>query len=54
MDVAALADVRQQIVRLGMVPATSPPPDKLQSMISSEIERWAKVIRQAGLAGSEG
>ena len=53
-DVAALADVRQQIVRLGMVPATSPPPDKLQSMISSEIERWAKVIRQAGLAGSEG
>ena len=53
-ELQGLADIRQQIVRLGMVPATSPPPDKLQSMIGSEIERWAKVIRQAGLAGSEG
>jgi tripartite-type tricarboxylate transporter receptor subunit TctC len=53
-EVQDLADVRQQIVRLGMVPVMSPPPDKLQGLISSEIERWAKVIRQAGLAGSEG
>ncbi len=53
-DVQGLADVRQQIIRLGMVPVTSPPPDKLPGLISSEIERWAKVIRQAGLAGSEG
>jgi len=53
-DVQGLADVRQQIIRLGMVPVTSPPPDKLPGLISSEIERWAKVIRQAGLAGSGG
>ena len=53
-EVQDLADVRQQVVRLGMVPVMSPPPDKLQGLISSEIERWAKVIRQAGLAGSEG
>jgi len=53
-EVQDLADVRQQIVRLGMVPVMSPPPDKLKALISSEIERWAKVIRQAGLAGSEG
>jgi len=53
-ELQRLPDIRQQIVRLGMVPATSPPPDKLPSMIGSEIERWAKVIRQAGLAGSEG
>ena len=54
LEVQALANVRERIVRLGMVPATSAPPDKLQGMISSEIERWAKIIRQAGLAGSEG
>jgi tripartite-type tricarboxylate transporter receptor subunit TctC len=53
-EVHAIADVRQQIVRLGMVPAPSPPPDRLRSFVSSEIERWGKAIRQAGLAGSEG
>ena len=37
-----------------MVPGVSPPPDKLQDLINAEIERWGKIIRQAGLAGSEG
>jgi len=53
-EVQDLSDVRQQIIQLGMVPHISPPPDKLRDMISSEIELWAKVVRQAGLAGSEG
>jgi tripartite-type tricarboxylate transporter receptor subunit TctC len=53
-EVQGLPDVQQQIVRLGMVPHISPPPDKLRDIISSEIQLWAKVIRQAGLAGSEG
>jgi tripartite-type tricarboxylate transporter receptor subunit TctC len=53
-DVMSLPDVQQQIVRLGMVPHISPPPDKLRDIITSEIQLWAKVIRQAGLAGSEG
>lgn len=53
-DVETLTEVRQQVIRLGMVPGVSPPPDQLQAFIRSEIERWGKVIRQAGLAGSEG
>jgi len=53
-EVQDLSDIRQQIIRLGMVPTISPPPDKLRDIISSEIELWARVIRQAGLAGSEG
>jgi tripartite-type tricarboxylate transporter receptor subunit TctC len=53
-EVQDLSDIQQQIVRLGMVPHISPPPEKLRDIISSEIELWAKVIRQAGLAGSEG
>jgi tripartite-type tricarboxylate transporter receptor subunit TctC len=52
--VESQADVRQQVTRLGMVPGESPPPDQLQAFIRAEIERWGKVIRQAGLAGSEG
>jgi tripartite-type tricarboxylate transporter receptor subunit TctC len=53
-EVQDLSDIREQIIRLGMVPQISPPPEKLRDIISSEIELWAKVIRQAGLAGSEG
>jgi tripartite-type tricarboxylate transporter receptor subunit TctC len=53
-EIQDLSDIRQQIIGLGMVPQISPPSDKLRGIISSEIEFWARVIRQAGLAGSEG
>jgi tripartite-type tricarboxylate transporter receptor subunit TctC len=51
--VAALPDVQQQIVKLGMIPGGTAPPEKLQGFINSEIERWGKVVQQAGLAGTE-
>ena len=51
--VAALPDVQQQIVKLGMIPGGTAPPEKLQGFINSEIERWSKVVQQAGLAGTE-
>jgi tripartite-type tricarboxylate transporter receptor subunit TctC len=46
-------EVQQQIIRTGMVPAASPAPEDLQPFINSEIVRWGKVVRQAGIAGSE-
>ena len=50
-----LADdtVRAKMLTLGMVPQSSPPPDKLQAFISAEQARWAQVVRDAGLAGTE-
>ena len=51
--VAALPDVQQQIIRLGMIPGGASSPEELQRFINSEIARWAKVVTQAGLAGSE-
>jgi tripartite-type tricarboxylate transporter receptor subunit TctC len=51
--IVALPDIQQQIIKLGMVPADSAPPDKLQDFINAEMTRWGKVVRQAGLAGSE-
>jgi tripartite-type tricarboxylate transporter receptor subunit TctC len=51
--VMAVPDVQQQIIRLGMVPAASASPEKLQDFINSEMTRWAKVVQQAGLAGTE-
>ena len=45
--------VRKQMIALGMVPQSSPPPDKLQDFIDAEQARWGQVVKDAGLAGSE-
>jgi hypothetical protein len=47
-------DVQQQIIKLGIVPVVSEPPEMLQAYINSEMMRWRSVVRQVGLAGSEG
>jgi tripartite-type tricarboxylate transporter receptor subunit TctC len=52
-SVAALPDIQQQIIKLGMIPGGSTTPEQLQRFINSEMERWGKVVQQAGLAGSE-
>jgi tripartite-type tricarboxylate transporter receptor subunit TctC len=52
-DILTESDVQEQISKLGMVPAPNRPPAELQGFIDSEIVRWAKVVQQAGLAGSE-
>jgi hypothetical protein len=31
----------------------SPSVEALQAFVKSEIERWGKVVRQAGIAGSQ-
>lgn len=51
--VLAQDDLRKQIVELGMVPAKSPSPAHLQEFINAERLHWGKVVKQAGLAGSE-
>jgi len=51
--VLASPDVQQQIIRLGIVPAQPASPAGLQKYINSEMERWGKVVQQAGLAGTE-
>jgi tripartite-type tricarboxylate transporter receptor subunit TctC len=48
----ALPEVHQQIIKLGMIPGTGSP-EELQRFVLSEIERWGKLVQQAGLAGSE-
>jgi len=50
-----LADdsVRAKMITLGMVPQSSPPPDRLTDFIAAERTRWAQVVKDAGLAGTE-
>jgi len=51
--VLASSEVQQQIIRLGMVPASPAPSKGLQAYIDGEMARWGKVVQQAGLAGTE-
>jgi tripartite-type tricarboxylate transporter receptor subunit TctC len=45
-------EIQEQILKLGMLPATGPAREELQPFIKSEIERWGKIVRQVGLAGT--
>jgi tripartite-type tricarboxylate transporter receptor subunit TctC len=50
MSDPAVADM---LSRDGAIPVVSPRLDELRRFVDGEILRWAKVIEQAGLAGSE-
>jgi tripartite-type tricarboxylate transporter receptor subunit TctC len=45
-------DVQEVVGRTGVVPVVTPSLDELSRFVSSEIERWGKVVRQAGLGGT--
>jgi tripartite-type tricarboxylate transporter receptor subunit TctC len=49
----ATPDMREQAVKLGMVPVTSPSLAQLKGFLPREIARWGKLVHQAGIAGSE-
>jgi tripartite-type tricarboxylate transporter receptor subunit TctC len=51
--IVAIPEVRQQFIELGMMVIDSPPPAELAPYVKAEMVRWGKVVRQAGLAGSE-
>jgi tripartite-type tricarboxylate transporter receptor subunit TctC len=51
--VLAASDTQEQIARLGLIPGEGPSPEELVHFIGAEIERWGKVVRDAGLAGTE-
>jgi tripartite-type tricarboxylate transporter receptor subunit TctC len=51
--IVAMPDIQSQMIRLGAIPLDSPPPAEQQRFVGSEIVRWAKVVQQAGIAGSE-
>jgi tripartite-type tricarboxylate transporter receptor subunit TctC len=51
--VLALPEVKEQIVKLGLLSMDNPSVEGLQEFVKSEIVRWGAVVRQAGIAGSE-
>jgi tripartite-type tricarboxylate transporter receptor subunit TctC len=51
--ILASPDVQEAILKFGVVPTTSLPIDALQSYLRSEITRWEKIVRDAGLFSTE-
>ena len=51
--VGSRSEVRDRLSFLGLAPQTSPPPEALQGFIDGELVSWGKVVKSAGLAGSE-
>ena len=52
-EILALAEVKEAIGKNGMGLLASRSVEELQGFIRSEIARWAKVVQQAGIAGSQ-
>jgi tripartite-type tricarboxylate transporter receptor subunit TctC len=51
--VGALPEVKEQIIRIGLIPIDSPPRAALKTYLDSEIQRWNQVVRDVGLVGSQ-
>jgi tripartite-type tricarboxylate transporter receptor subunit TctC len=51
--ILAQQDTKDQIIKFGFLPAQNQPVEKLQAYVKSETERWGKVVRDAGIAGSQ-
>ena len=51
--ITATPDIQQRFTGMGLVPIDSPPVEHLQGYVVSEIERWGKVIRAAGIEASQ-
>jgi tripartite-type tricarboxylate transporter receptor subunit TctC len=50
--VMAMPEVEKQLATIGMIPIISPSPKDLETFISTEVERWGKIVQQAGIAGT--
>jgi tripartite-type tricarboxylate transporter receptor subunit TctC len=51
--ITVLPEIRERFTGMGLIPIDSPPVDRLQAYVKSEIARWGQVIQQAGIAGTE-
>jgi tripartite-type tricarboxylate transporter receptor subunit TctC len=51
--ILAAPDIRERIAKLSLVPMDTPSIADMQIFVRSEIVRWGKVVRDAGIAGSE-
>jgi tripartite-type tricarboxylate transporter receptor subunit TctC len=52
-SILAAPEMKDQLIKLNLIPMETPSVEEMQSFVKSEIVRWAKIVQQAGIAGSE-
>jgi tripartite-type tricarboxylate transporter receptor subunit TctC len=52
-EILALPETKEQIVQYGFLPVANRSVEELQNYVRSETTRWGKVVRDAGIAGSQ-
>jgi tripartite-type tricarboxylate transporter receptor subunit TctC len=53
LSILATQEAKDAIVKYGFVPIGSPSIEGLQQFVKAEIDRWGKVVGEAGFAGSQ-
>jgi tripartite-type tricarboxylate transporter receptor subunit TctC len=51
--ILAKPEIREQLVKLSLLPMEGRSVAEMQTFVKSEITRWGKVVEQAGIAGSQ-
>jgi tripartite-type tricarboxylate transporter receptor subunit TctC len=44
---------QKKLIDMGLIPGEATPPDALARFVASEIDKWGKLVHQAGAAGIE-
>jgi tripartite-type tricarboxylate transporter receptor subunit TctC len=52
-SITALPEIQQRFTTLGLIAIDSPSVEDVAIYVKSEIDRWGKVIRAAGIAESQ-
>jgi tripartite-type tricarboxylate transporter receptor subunit TctC len=52
-DILAQEDTKQEVLKFGFVPVANRSVEALQEFVRSETARWGKVVRDAGIAGTQ-
>jgi len=51
--IVAQPDVQQAIVKMGLIANDTASPEELKRYLDDEIDRWGKLVKQVGIAGTE-
>jgi tripartite-type tricarboxylate transporter receptor subunit TctC len=51
--IVAQPDVQQAILKMGLIANDTASPEELKHFLDSEIDRWGKLVKQVGIAGTE-
>jgi tripartite-type tricarboxylate transporter receptor subunit TctC len=52
-EILAQPETKQQITKFGFLPIANRSVEALQDFVKAETVRWGKVVREAGLAGTQ-